>query len=214
MKAHGAIAVDMTAVDTENIAVNDTLVVFKTPTAPVFEYASDTLEESIFLTGSVFGYTLSYDDGQGAVVATVTSVDNIASTRKVHSFVYGPDGYWIDQNASWDDSTQPGTYDTIVFCEDALMYIHGDSNKPCETMAIRGAVAEVRTSSANPKLAREKIIGHGTLKLEHVGLQSQSNKDMTVAETVNVEFSYDGVGETDTWVKGDGTGTVYPKNRS
>ena len=208
--SHGAIAVDMTsAVDAGTIAVNDTLVVFKAPSAPTFEYAKDILEESVFLTGPVFGYTLAYDSTECAVVATVTNVDNIASTRKVHSFIAGTEGNYIDQTASWHDGSSPGTYDAILFCEDSLMFIWRGNNSPCETMALRGAVAEVRTGDQHPNLAREKIVGHGTLKLEHVGLQSQYNKDMTVAKNVNVEFSFDVVGNTDSWVKGDGTGTVY-----
>ena len=207
--SNGAVSVDMTAaVDVENIAVNDTLVVFKVSAAPAFDYANDTFADSVFLTGPVFSYTLAYDAAQGAVVATVTDVANIASTRKATAFVSTDD--YIDQDRAWSNG-QPsnGSYDIVVFCADAAMHVWsggwGDgNNRACEVMAIRGAtvLAEHTEKNWNPCLDKKKVIGHGTLKLSRLGLEVRNapGSVFTIGENVTVEIVRPAYGDIDTWM--------------
>ena len=205
--SNGAVSVDMTAaVDVENIAVNDTLVVFKVPAAPAFEYAQDTLADSVFLTGPVFSYTLSYDSTLGAVVATVTDVANIASTRKATAFIADDD--YIDQDRSWSNG-QPsnGSFDIVVFCADATMNVYattwGDGhNKACEVMAIRGAtVLAQHPNNWNPCLDKNRIVGHGTLQLRRLGLEVRNAPSgvLTVGKNVKIEVVKTS-SDSDTWM--------------
>ena len=207
--SNGAVSVDMTAaVDAENIAVDDTLVVCKVPAAPVFDYAQDTLADSIFLTGPVFSYTLSYDSTQGAVIATVTDVTNIASTRKATAFIADDD--YIDQDRSWTNG-QPTdkSFDTIVFCADATMHVWSNNwgdgnNRACEVMAIRGAtvLAEHTEKNWNPCLDKNKIVGHGTLQLSRLGLEVRNapGSGLSFGENVKVEVVRPAYGDIDTWM--------------
>ena len=207
--SNGAVSVDMTAVvDVENIAVDDTLVVFKVPAAPTFEYAQDTLADSVFLTGPVFSYTLAYDAVQGAVVATVTDVSHIASTRKATAFIADDD--YIDQNRSWSNG-QPsnGSFDIVVFCADATMHVWSNNwgdgnNRACEVMAIRGAtvLAEHTEKNWNPCLDKNKIVGHGTLQLSRLGLEVRNapGSGLSFGENVKVEVVRPAYGDIDTWM--------------
>ena len=205
--SNGAVSVDMTAaVDVDNIAVDDTLVVFKVPAAPTFEYAQDTLADSVFLTGPVFSYTLSYDSTLGAVVATVTDVANIASTRKATAFIADDD--YIDQDRSWSNG-QPsnGSFDIVVFCADATMNVYaktwGDgNNKACEVMAIRGAtVLAQHPNNWNPCLDKNRIVGHGTLQLRRLGLEVRNAPSgvLTVGKNVKIEVVKTS-SDSDTWM--------------
>ena len=213
--SNGAVSVDMTAaVDVENIAVDDTLVVFKVPAAPTFEYAQDTLADSVFLTGPVFSYTLAYDAVQGAVVATVTDVSHIASTRKATAFI--ADNDYIDQDRAWSNG-QPsnGSFDIVVFCADATMHVWsggwGDgNNRACEVMAIRGAtvLAEHTEKNWNPCLDKSRIVGHGTLQLARLGLEVRNAPvaGPTFGANVKVEVVRPTYGDIDTWMT---TATIY-----
>lgn len=213
--SNGAVSVDMTAaVDVDHIAVDDTLVVFKVPAAPTFEYAQDTLADSVFLTGPVFSYTLAYDAEQGAVVATVTDVANIASTRKATAFI--ADNDYIDQDRAWSNG-QPsnGSFDIVVFCADATMHVWsggwGDgNNRACEVMAIRGAtvLAEHTEKNWNPCLDKSRIVGHGTLQLARLGLEVRNAPvaGPTFGANVKVEVVRPAYGDIDTWMT---TATIY-----
>lgn len=207
--SNGAVSVDMTAaVDVENIAVDETLVVFKVPAAPTFEYAQDTLADSVFLTGPVFSYTLAYDAEQGAVVATVTDVSRIASTRKATAFI--ADNDYIDQDRAWSNS-QPTdkSYDIVVFCADATMHVWSGgwgvgNNKACEVMAIRGAtvLAEHTEKNWNPCLDKNKVVGHGTLQLSRLGLEVRNapGSGLSFGENVKVEVVKTAYQDHDTWM--------------
>lgn len=211
--SNGAISVDMTAaVDTENIAVDDTLVVFKAPTAPTFDFEADTLADSIFLTGPVFSYTLAYDSEQGAVIATVTDVANIASSRKATAYIATDD--YIDQDSAWSNG-QPTdrSYDIVVFTSDATMNVYaktwGDgNNRACETMAIRGAtVLAQHPDNWNPCLDKNKVVGHGTLQMRRLGIQAKNAPRSGVAIGANVKMEvFRTSSNSDTWMT---TATVY-----
>lgn len=212
--SNGAVSVDMTAVvDVENIAVDDTLVVFKVPTAPTFEYAQDTLADSVFLTGPVFSYTLAYDAVQGAVVATVTDVSHIASTRKATAFIADDD--YIDQDRSWSNG-QPtnASFDIVVFCADATMNVYAwgweprCNNKACEIMAVRGAtVLAQHPDNWNPPLDKSRIVGHGTLQLKRLGLEVKNAPvaGPTFGENIKVEVVRTS-SNSDTWMT---TAAIY-----
>ena len=215
--SHAAIAVDMTGVvDAGSLAVDDTLVVFKTATAPVFEFAGDTLADSIFLAGPVFDYTLAFDPARGGVVATVTNVSNIARTRKVTEYI-AKDNY-IDQDAAWsngqptdytgDDRFSHSNYDIAVFCNDATMHIWANGwgsnhNLACDKMAIRGSTVRVdHPNNWNPSLEKNFVVGHGVLELRRVGLQSSRaprGTTVSVGENVSVRIVRT-ADNADTWL--------------
>ncbi len=180
-----------------------------------FEEATDDITTSVFLTGPVVGYTLSSEtaDGRTTVYATITDVANIATSRKVTTFIAGPlaDGgdRHVDQNTAYSNG-QPAnnSFDVVVYPGDAFMYIWADdrsiNNRAFGDLVLRGGTLWVTISNANyPNLAVKHVAGNGTLKLARVGLCVQNHTTLVVDEHVNVEASTEGVANTqDVWIGG------------
>ena len=210
--AKGAVAIRTTAVDSA-LSVNDTLLVIKCP-VPVFDVDGDTLADSVFLYGHVFGYTLAYDSAAGGIVATVTSVDDIASTRYVRTWIGGNDigstvsTVHIDNATPWNvgNPSTAGSMDVLVFCGDAWMCMYsdnkyGNNNCPTDVIAIRGGTLSIRrTSTQHPGIDRRRVVGNGTLLLDHVGFESNIAWGLYSGANVAVDFS-SVHNNSDTWAK-------------
>ena len=199
--------------------VGDKVVLFKTPTCPTFEYANDTFNESIFLSGPVVGTDIKWDAELSAVVAEVTDITNIASTRSVKFWTHvtgsgADEGWqWIDQGTGYDDGVVPTDYghDIVVYCGDSQVLIWANQgnrgNTRCfDVAAIRGGTLWFKPSNGlYPQFQPRNVVGHGTLKMA-TGMQANDNtaaNHITVGENVTVEHSVDGAlsATQDTWVK-------------
>ena len=221
--AKGAVAIRTTDVDGA-LAVNDTLLVLKCP-APVFDVDGDTLADSVFLYGHVFGYTLAYDSTAGGIVATVTDVADIASTRYVRSWIGGNDvgstaaTVHVDNATPWNvgNPSTAGSMDVLVFCGDAWMCMYyaknANHNCPSDAIVIRGGTLSIRrTNNQHPGIDRRRVVGNGTLLLDHVGFESNSAWGLYSGANVAVDFSSVHNG-SDTWAKNATfNGDVYVTN--
>ncbi len=221
--AKGAVAIRTTDVDIA-LAVNDTLLVLKCP-APVFDVDGDTLADSVFLYGHVFGYTLAYDSTAGGIVATVTDVADISSTRYVRSWIGGNDvgstaaTVHIDNATPWNvgNPSTAGSMDVLVFCGDAWMCMYyaknANRNCPSDAIAIRGGTLSIcRTNSEHPGIDRRRVVGNGTLLLDHVGFESNIAWGLYSSANVAVDFS-SVHNNSDTWAKNATfNGDVYVTN--
>ena len=185
-----------------------------------FEDPTEALADCVVLYGPVFDYRLEYKDG--SIYAIVTGVDDekILSTRKVTCWLgttgnNAPEGWnWVDQDGAWSNGTPTSNGEDItIYPGDCYMYIwgwykawnnQGYNNRPTRRMVLRGGTTEVRFQSAGfPNLDVGEVMGHGTLKLEQIGLQpSTTYGTIIIGEKVAVEISNDGiVASQDTWVK-------------
>lgn len=209
--AKGAVAIRTTDVDS-SLSAGDTMLVLKCP-EPVFDVTGDTLADSVFLYGHVFGYALAYDPAAGGIVATVTSVDNIASTRYVRTWIGGNDvgstaaTVHIDNGTPWNvgNPSTAGSMDVLVFCGDAWMCMYFaknyNHNCPTDALAIRGGTLSIRrTNTEHPNIDRWRVVGNGTLRLDHVGFESNSAWGLYSGANVVVDFS-SAYNNSDTWAK-------------
>ncbi len=175
-----------------------------------FEEATDDLSTSVFLTGPVVGYALSSEvvDGRTVVYATITNVDNIATTRKVTSYI-ATDNY-VDQDGAWSNG-QPAdnSYDVGIFTADGIMHIWGNNKSPYQVnnrkfgdFVVRGCTAKVMYGNAQfPNIGVKRIAGNGTLMLARAGIVGNGTVDIVSEKTVDVVITCDGVyANNDSWI--------------
>jgi len=211
---NGAIAVDITPARTaatdagEDLAVDGKIALFSA-SALSFEEATDDLSTSVFLTGPVVGYTLSSEvvDGRTVVYATITNVDNIATTRKVTSYI-ATDNY-VDQDGAWSNG-QPAnnSYDVGIFTADGIMHIWGDgkgaiNNRKFGDFVVRGCTAKVRYGgNGYPDIGVKHVAGNGTLELAQAGLVGNGTLNIVSDKNVKVVITTEGASGTarDAWI--------------
>ncbi len=174
-----------------------------------FEEATDDLSTSVFLTGPVVGYTLSSEvvDGRTVVYATITNVDNIATTRKVTSYI-ATDNY-VDQDGAWSNG-QPAdnSYDVGIFTAGGIMHIWGDgkgkiTNRKFGDLVVRGCTAKVRYGGGGyPDIGVKHVAGNGTLELAQAGLVGNGTLDLVTDKNVKIVITTEGASGAarDAWI--------------
>ncbi len=184
-----------------------------------FEEATDDLSTSVFLTGPVVGYELSSEvvDGRTVVYATITNVENIATSRKVTTYIATDD--YVDQDRSWSNG-QPAndSYDVGIFTAGGIMHIWGNDKKPYQVnnrkfgdLVVRGCTAKVRYGNAQyPNIGVKHVAGNGTLELAQAGLAGNGTVDLVSDKNVKVVITTDGASATDrdAWIGLNDAGTA------
>ena len=211
---NGAITVDITAAINAktaaeiDLAVDDKIALFSA-SALSFEEATDDLSTSVFLTGPVVGYTLSSEvvDGRTVVYATITNVENIATSRKATSYIATDD--YVDQDRAWSNG-QPAnnSCDVGIFTADCIMHIWGDgkgaiNNRKFGDFVVRGCTAKVRYgANGYPNIGVKHVAGNGTLELAQAGLAGNGTLDLVADKNVKVVITTEGASGSarDAWI--------------
>ena len=212
VKEKGTLVFDLTGY--ENLVENEeiTLLTLADGKSLSFEADDDTLATSVFLIGPVVDATLAYDAASRTLKATLTSVTNASSTRKVTSWNGGADGlaspsdWHVDNDAHWSNGKPDGRYDVAVVSGDAKIFYYqgkwGDGGGRFGDLIIRHGTAYLCLSDGNPTFKSLHVGGVGTLKCSHVGLNPEAN-NLVIDRTVSYEASRE-ASSSDTWVESSG----------
>ena len=225
--AHGALAVDISAVVAAAnaaetpLVVGDEITLFTVEKGLSFADDADSLATTVFLYGKMVGYDVFMAEDGVTVKARLTDVSKITANSAVTVFCGAADGgepSHVDQAAAFNNGTPDnGRYDLVFFTYDAILHAWSDNkntmnNRRMGQLVVRDATVRYTISNLGfPNLDALNLCGRGTVMFTQTGCRLDNKNDgaIHVAPTVNLAFDNTGVAHgQDNWVAGDGA--TYP----
>ena len=208
VKKHAALAFDLTGAELEESA-EITLLNFEEGKGISFEAEGDSVKTAVVLYGPVVTANVFYDTTTRSIKATIVDMTNSSETRKITSWNGGNDGlpspadWHVDNETHWSNGIPSGRYDIAIVPGDAKIFYYqgkwGDGGGKFGDLIIRNGTTFICKSDGDPVFKSLHVGGIGTLKSSHVGLNTNSDNDMVIDETVNFEVSCEG-STSDTWI--------------